>query len=48
MYNPHDDHLMPSHASWILLWSPEQIRAQQGWYAVHDLAQPHWRYFWFD
>lgn len=34
--------------------SPVQLEAkeagarQQGWFAVHDAAQPHWKQFWFD
>jgi hypothetical protein len=48
MYNRLGEHVMPSHASWILLWSPEELRATQGWYSVHDAGQAHWKYFWFD
>lgn len=48
MYNPRDEQIMPSHASWILIWSPEDLARQQGWFAVHDAAQPHWKQFWFD
>lgn len=48
MYNPRDEQVMPSHASWILIWSPEELARQQGWFAVHDAAQPHWKLFWFD
>jgi len=48
MYNPRDEQIMPSHASWVLIWSPEELARQQGWFAVHDAAQPHWKRFWFD
>ena len=48
MYNKLDEHIMPSHAYWILIWTPEELEAQQGWYAVHDAASAHWKYFWFD
>ncbi|WP_155348065.1 hypothetical protein [Acrocarpospora pleiomorpha] len=48
MYNRLDEQIMASHDSWILLWSPEQLKANQGWYEVHDSAVPHWKYFWFD
>ncbi len=48
MYNKLDQHAMPSHDSDILLWTAEQLAARRGWYAVHDAASPHWKYFWFD
>ncbi|MGI6424710.1 MAG: hypothetical protein ACOX2A_05665 [Tepidanaerobacteraceae bacterium] len=48
MYNPRDEQTMISHDGWILLLSPEEIKAHQGWYAVHDSTIPHWKYFWFD
>lgn len=48
MYNKLDEHLAPSHAYWILLWTPEQLATRQGWYAAHDAQAPHWKYFWFD
>lgn len=48
VYNPRDTQLMPSHAAWILLRSPEEIAAEQGWYAAVPTAFPHWRSFWFD
>ena len=38
VYNSRDEPVMPSHASWILIWSPEQLAGQQGWFAVHDAA----------
>lgn len=47
-YNRLGEHLMPSHASWILSWPPEQLAENQGWYAVHDTPNAHWKYFWFD
>jgi hypothetical protein len=48
MYNKLDEHIMPSHAAWLLEWSLEELAARQGWYAVHDASSPHWKYFWFD
>jgi hypothetical protein len=48
VYNPLDEHVIASHAAWILLWSPEELAVQQGWFAVHEASVPHWRYFWFD
>jgi hypothetical protein len=48
VYNNRDEHVIPSHVYWILIWSPEQLAANQGWYAVHDAGRPHWKYFWFD
>ncbi|WP_061291992.1 hypothetical protein [Herbidospora cretacea] len=48
VYNPADRHLMPSHASWVLLWPDARIRNQQGWYASRDAGPPHWRSFLFD
>jgi hypothetical protein len=48
MYNPRDEQLFPSHDSDILEWTPEQLRARRGYYAVHDATRPHWKYFWYD
>jgi hypothetical protein len=48
VYNKIDEHVMPSHVHWILIWTPEELASQQGWYAVHDAASPHWKFFWFD
>jgi len=48
MYNKLDEHFMASHAQDILLWTPEQLRARRGYFAIHDAAIPHWKYFWFD
>ncbi|WP_066364295.1 hypothetical protein [Herbidospora mongoliensis] len=48
VYNPRDRHLMPSHASWVLLWSDARLRNQQGWYGSRDAGPPHWRSFLFD
>lgn len=47
VYNPHDEHRVFSHTAWLLT-PPEVAEPSQGWYAVHDSAYPHWRYFWFD
>ena len=48
MYNKRDEHLMVSHAAWILAGAPEALEARQGWHSVHDSSSPHWKYFWFD
>lgn len=48
MYNKRDEHLMVSHAAWILEGTPEQLEARQGWHSSHDASSPHWKYFWFD
>jgi hypothetical protein len=48
VYNPLDEHTIISHTSWILLLPPEELQVTQGWYAAHDAASPHWKYFWFD
>ncbi|MFN0068235.1 MAG: hypothetical protein ACKVYV_11425 [Limisphaerales bacterium] len=48
VYNPRDQHVMISHASWILLLPAEELRRNQGWYAMHDVASPHWKRFFFD
>jgi len=48
MYNKLDEHFMASHDGDILLWTPEELYARRGYYAVHDASSPHWKYFWFD
>lgn len=48
VYNKQDEHIMLSHTSWILIFTPEEMHRTQGWYAVHDASSPHWKYFWFD
>lgn len=48
MYNKLGEHVMPSHAAWILRWTPEELKSRQGWYAVHDASSAHWKSFWFD
>lgn len=48
MYNRLDEHIMASHDAWVLTSTPEELLTRQGWYAVHDTAIPHWKYFWFD
>lgn len=48
VYNPQDEQMMISHASWILLLPPEELVTTQGWYAVHNAPVPYWKYFWFD
>lgn len=48
MYNRLDEHVMVSHAAWILADAPEQLEARQGWHSSHDTSSPHWKLFWFD
>ncbi len=48
MYNKLDEHALPSHDTDILRWSPEELAARPGHYAIHDASSPHWKYFWFD
>lgn len=48
MYNKLDEHHFPSHAMDILRWTPEQLRSRKAYYALHDAASSHWKYFWFD
>ncbi len=48
MYNKLGEHIMISHDCDILHWTPEELAARRGYYAVHDASIPHWKYFWFD
>jgi hypothetical protein len=48
MYNRLDEHVMVSHAAWILAGPPDELEARQGWHSVHDASTPHWKLFWFD
>jgi len=48
MYNRLDEHVMVSHAAWILAGAPGQLQARQGWHSSHDASSPHWKLFWFD
>jgi len=48
VYNPLDEHIMLSHTSWFVLLTPDELKENQGWYAVNDASSPHWKYFWFD
>lgn len=48
MYNPRNEHMMPSHASWHLVWPPETLAQNQGWHAVEAASMPHWKRFLFD
>lgn len=50
MYNPRDEHAMSSHAMHVLELTPEQLVTGRGrgHYALNDVPQPHWKYFWFD
>ena len=48
MYNRLNEHVMVSHAAWILAGAPEQLEARQGWHSSHDASIPHWKLFLFD
>lgn len=48
MYNRLDEHVMVSHAAWILAGAPEQLEARQGWHSSRDASSPHWKLFRFD
>ena len=48
MYNRLDEHVMVSHAAWILAGAPEELEARQGWHSSHDASIPHWKSFLFD
>ena len=48
VYNSLDEHVMMSHAAWILTGASEELEARQGWHTVNDASSPHWKYFWFD
>jgi len=48
MYNRLNEHVMVSHAAWILAGAPEELEARQGWHSSHDASIPHWKLFWFD
>lgn len=48
VYNRRDEHVIMSHAAWILTGSSEELEARQGWHTVHGASSPHWKYFWFD
>jgi hypothetical protein len=48
VYNPRDQQVMTSHLLDLLQLAPQDLDRQRGFYAVHDLPYPHWKYFWFD
>jgi hypothetical protein len=48
VYNPRDEHVIVGHAVQHLLLAPDELREQQGWFAVHETGNAHWRYFLFD
>lgn len=48
VYHPLDQHFIPSHDSWVLLLSPQQVNATQGWFRSVEAGHPHWKLFWFD
>jgi hypothetical protein len=47
-FNKLQEHLVPSHAGWVLDWSAEQLRESPGWYTVHDTKSANWKSFLFD
>ena len=48
VYNKLDEHAVFSHNTDRLTWEGEALRVRQGYFAVHDLRNPHWKAFWFD
>ena len=50
MDNPRDEHVMTSHALDLLELTPEQLAVERTrlHYALHDAADRHRKYFWFD
>jgi uncharacterized membrane protein YidH (DUF202 family) len=48
VHNRLDEHVMMSHAAWVLAGPPEELEVRQGRPTVHDASSPHWKYFWFD
>lgn len=48
MYNKLDEQEMTSHDQDLLLLSPHALDQQRGYFAVHNLSQPHWKQFLFD
>ena len=48
MYNKLDEQQMTSHDQDLLLLPPDALDRQRGYFAVHELPQPHWKRFLFD
>lgn len=48
VFNARDEHLLISHAAWIMAGPARELVRRQGRPAVHDTSRPHWKYFWFD
>ena len=48
VYNKLDEHVLMSHAAWVLAGAPEELEARQGRPTVHNASSPHWKYLWFD
>ena len=48
VYNPGDRQVMTSHAMDLLEFMGGDLDHRTGYYAVHDTAHAHWKYFWFD
>lgn len=48
VYNPKDNHVILSHASWHMLLGPDRSRHNQGWYMSSETGVPHWNSFLFD
>jgi hypothetical protein len=39
MDNKLDEHVMISHAAWILMHTPEELETRQGWHSIHDASK---------
>lgn len=48
MYNKRDEHVIRSHPSFIFSLDQEEFARYQGYFFADELAEPHWKYFWFD
>lgn len=48
MYNKRDEHVIRSHPSFLFVLPPDQFAEYRGYFAEHDLPNPHWKMFWFD
>lgn len=48
VYNPLDQQVMTSHTADLLEFTGDALQRRRGYYAVHDLPQPHWKRFLFD
>ena len=48
VYNPRGEQTATSHAMDLLQYTPQTLELSRGYYAVHDVPNTHWKYFWFD